>query len=102
MLAGPFDHVLTPSHLSGYMWLSSYLAGGDELQRPQSSAHVGDVGLELVQSGGNVGLDLIGLGPRWAVGRDLVECLLRHAGRLIQVVLRAGRVFAVCLKKKRS
>jgi hypothetical protein len=59
-------------------WLSSYLAGGDELERPEGSLHLRDVGLELVESGRNVALDLIGLGPRGAVGRDLVEGLLRH------------------------
>lgn len=62
-------------------WLSSYLAGGDELERPEGGAHVRDVGLELVESSGDAGLDLIGLGPRGGVGRDLVEGLLRHGGR---------------------
>jgi hypothetical protein len=63
-------------------WLSSYLAGGDELKRPEGSLHVRDVGLELVESSRNAGLNLGGLGPRGAVGRDLVEGLLRHDGRL--------------------
>lgn len=58
--------------------LSSYLACRHELQRPQSTAHVGDVGLELIEGGCDLRLDLGGFGPRWAVGRDLVECLLRH------------------------
>lgn len=62
---------------------SSYLAGGDKLQRPEGSAHVWNVGLELVQSSSNVGLDLIWLGPRWAVGRNLVEGLSRHGGRCL-------------------
>jgi hypothetical protein len=63
-------------------WLSSYLAGGDELERPEGSLHVRDVGLELIESSRNAGLNLGGLGPRGAVGRDLVEGLLRHDGRL--------------------
>jgi hypothetical protein len=63
-------------------WLSSYLAGGDELERPEGGLHVRDVGLELVERSRDAGLDLRGLGPRGAVGRDLVEGLLRHDGRL--------------------
>lgn len=63
-------------------WLSSYLAGGDELEGPEGGLHVRDVGLELVERSRNAGLDLRGLGPRGAVGRDLVEGLLRHDGRL--------------------
>ena len=66
---------------SSHLQLSAYLTGRDELQWPEGSLHVWDVGLELVQSSRNVGLDLIWLGPRWRVGRDLVEGLLRHAGR---------------------
>lgn len=63
-------------------WFSSYLAGGDELERPEGGAHVRDVGLELVESSRNAGLDLVGLGPRGGVGGDLVKGLLRHDGRL--------------------
>lgn len=59
---------------------SSYLACRDELQRPQGALHVGNVGLELVQRRSDAGLDFGGLGPRWAVGRDLVKRLLRHGG----------------------
>ena len=57
---------------------SSYLARRHELQRPQGTAHVGNVGLQLIEGGCDLGLDLGGLGPRRAVGRDLVQCLLRH------------------------
>ena len=52
----------------------SYLAGGDELERSQSTAHVWNVGLELVESVCNVGLDLRRVLSRGAVARDLVEC----------------------------
>ena len=54
---------------------SSYLASGHELQGTQGALHVRDVGLELIESGRDVLLDLGGLGPRWGVGRDLVERL---------------------------
>lgn len=97
-------------------WLSSYLAGGDELKGPEGGLHVGDVGLELVESSGDAGLDLIGLGPRGGVGRDLVKGLLRHDGRIsswssssrkrLQVSAKFGEVVAfrkpvlVCLPQK--
>lgn len=74
--------------------LSSYLAGGDELKRPEGGAHVRDVGLELVESGGNGDLDLIGLGPRGGVGGDLVKGGLRHGGlsvSLFEVVEKSSR-----------
>lgn len=61
-------------------YLSSYLTGGHELQWTQSALHVRDVGLELIQGGCDVGLDLRRFGPRWTVGSDLVERLLRHRG----------------------
>jgi len=61
-------------------WLSSYLAGGDKLKRPEGSLHVRDVGLKLVERSGDAALDLIGLGPRGAVRRDLVKGGLRHGG----------------------
>ena len=51
----------------------AYLAGGDELKRTERAAHVGDVGLELVKSSGDVGLDFRRLLARRAVARDLVE-----------------------------
>jgi hypothetical protein len=57
---------------------SSYLARRDELQRSESGLHVRNVGLELVESSGNVALNLIGLRPRRAVGRNLVQSLGRH------------------------
>jgi len=52
---------------------SSYLAGRDELQRPESAAHVWDVGLELLECSCDLSLDLGRVLPRWAVGSDLVE-----------------------------
>lgn len=51
----------------------SYLASRNELERPQRAAHVRDVGLEIIESSGDAGLDLRGALPRWAVGGDLVE-----------------------------
>lgn len=62
------------------VWCSSYLAGGDELQRPEGGAHVRNVGLELVESGRDAGLDLGRLGARRRVEGDLVHGLLRHGG----------------------
>ena len=56
----------------------SYLASGDELQRPQRTAHVWDIGLKVVERIGDVGLDLRGVLTRRAVGRDLVEGGGRH------------------------
>jgi len=56
----------------------SYLAGGDELERTKRAAHVGDVLLELIESVGDVGLDLRWVLARRAVARDLVECGRRH------------------------
>jgi hypothetical protein len=73
-------------------WFSSYLAGGDELKRPEGGLHVRDVGLELVERSRDAGLDLIGLGPRGAVGRDLVEGLLRHDGRSISLSWSRGGI----------
>lgn len=63
-----------------YCLSSSYLAGGDELQRPEGAAHVWDVALELEESIGNVGLDLRGVLARRAVRRNLVEGLGGHSG----------------------
>lgn len=59
---------------------SSYLAGRDELKRPEGGLHVRDVRLQLVESSGDAGLNLIGLGPRGGVGGDLVKGLSRHFG----------------------
>lgn len=55
------------------MLVIAYLAGGDELKGTERAAHVGDIGLELVESIGDVGLDLGRLLARRAVARDLVE-----------------------------
>ena len=68
-----------------FVYSSSYLARRDKLQGPKGTLHVRDVGLELIQGGGDAGLDLGGLLPRWAVGRDLVECLLRHDGGVVEM-----------------
>lgn len=56
----------------------SYLASRHELQRPQRGPHVWDVGLEVVESIGDAGLDFRRVLPRRAVGRNLVESGLRH------------------------
>ena len=56
----------------------SYLTGGDELQRAQGDLEVGGVGLEVEQSLSNALLELRGVLPRGAVGRDLVEGLAGH------------------------
>lgn len=53
------------------MWFS-HLSGRDELQGPEGNLEVGSVGLEIVQSTGNVLLQLGGVLPRGAVGGDLV------------------------------
>ena len=66
-----------------YGGASSYLAGGDELQRPEGSAHVRDVGLELVERSRDAGLNLARLGARGRVGGDLVQGLLRHGGGVL-------------------
>ena len=60
--------------------ISSYLTCRNELQWAQRALHVRDVGFELIEGGSDVGLDLGRFLPRWAVGRDLVERLLRHSG----------------------
>lgn len=51
----------------------SHLAGRDDLQRAEGDLEVGGVALEVVQSLGNVLLQLGGVGPRGAVGSDLVQ-----------------------------
>lgn len=60
----------------------SYLAGRDELQRAESDLEVGSVGLEIVESTSDAGLELRGVLSRGAVGSDLVEGGRRHLGRL--------------------
>ena len=56
----------------------SYLAGRHELERAESGLHVWDVGLEVVESIGDAGLDLRGRLPRRAVWRNLVQGGGRH------------------------
>lgn len=51
----------------------SYLASRDELQGAESDLQVGGVGLEVVESLSDVGLELRGVLPRGAVGGDLVK-----------------------------
>lgn len=63
---------------------SSYLASGDKLQRAQSALHVGDVGLEIIESIGDARLDLGRVLPRRAVGGDLVEGGRRHVGGCVE------------------
>jgi len=58
----------------------SYLASGHKGQGTESRAHIGDVGLQVVEGIGNLSLDLIGLLPRRAVGRNLVKSLGGHDG----------------------
>jgi hypothetical protein len=41
-----------------YVGRSSYLSGGDELQRPQRASHVWNVRLQIVESRSNAGLNL--------------------------------------------
>ena len=51
----------------------SHLTGRDELQRAQGDLQIGSVRLEVVQSLSDALLELRGVGPRGAVGGDLVE-----------------------------
>lgn len=71
-------HVCDRRCLTGLGHDISYLSRAHELQRPEGALHVRDVGLELIQGSCDVGLDLGRVLPRRAVGRDLVEGLLRH------------------------
>lgn len=57
---------------------NSHLTGRDKLQRAKGRLQVGSVRLEVVQSLGNVGLELRGALARRAVGRDLVEGWAAH------------------------
>lgn len=57
---------------------SSYLAGRHELERAECALQVWDVGLKVVESIGDAGLNLRGRLPRWAVWRDLVQGGGRH------------------------
>ena len=70
-------------HASG---LQSYLSRTDEVQWPQGSAHVRDIGLEVIEGIGDICLDLGGLLPRWAVRRDLVQSSGRHGDGLAQIL----------------
>ena len=58
---------------------SSYLSRGHKVERPKRTPHVWDVGLKIVERGRDVLLDLVGLLPRRAIGRDLVHGR-RHGG----------------------
>ena len=60
---------------------SSYLAGRDELKRPEGGLHVRDIRLQLVESSSDVGLNLIGLGPRGGVRGDFVQSGRHDGGR---------------------
>ena len=74
----PLPSLLVLFDLDGRDPSCPYLTCRYELQRTQSTAHVGDVGLELIEGGGDVDLDFGRVGSRRAVRRDLVERLLRH------------------------
>ena len=69
----------------------SHLAGRDELQRAEGDLEVGGVALEVVQSLGDALLELGGVGPRGAVGGDLVQ-RGAHFGGWLGLVGRGGRV----------
>ena len=58
----------------------SHLSRRDELQRSEGDLEIGSVGLEIVQSTGDVLLQLGGVLPRRAVGGDLVQRRGRHGG----------------------
>lgn len=59
---------------------NSHLAGRDELQRPEGDLEIGSVGLEVVESASNAGLQLRGVLAGRAVRRDLVELRGGHFG----------------------
>lgn len=65
------------------MSLCSHLLSIDELQRTQRSLEIGGAGLQVVESRGNLRLQLGGVLAGWAVGRDLVEGGGRHLDCLI-------------------
>lgn len=58
--------------------VASYLTRRHKLQWTKRGAHVGDIGLEVVQGSGDAAFHLAGLGPRGRVERDLVQGLGRH------------------------
>lgn len=51
----------------------AYLSGGDDLKRAESGLQVGSASLKIVESGGDLSLELRRLCARWAVRRDLVD-----------------------------
>ena len=51
----------------------AHLSCGNELKGSQCGLQVGGVGLEVVESASDAGLELGWLLARWARGRDLVE-----------------------------
>ena len=51
----------------------AHLSCGNDLKRSQCGLQVGGVGLEVIESASNAGLELGWLLARWARGRDLVE-----------------------------
>ena len=61
-----------------------YLTSGHELQGPERALHVGDVGLQVVDRAGDAGLQLGGVLPRGARGRDLVD-VSHDCGALVVV-----------------
>ena len=52
----------------------AHLSCGNELKRSQCGLQVGGVGLEVVESASDAGLELGWVRARCARGRDLVEC----------------------------
>lgn len=68
-------------------WLKAYLSCRNELKRSESSLEIGGVGLEVIESTGNAGLELRGILTGWARGRDLVEgthdCGCREGGKIV-------------------
>jgi len=56
----------------------SHLTGRDDLKRSEGDLEIGGVGLEVVESLSDAGLELGGVLPRGAVGSDLVKGLGAH------------------------
>jgi len=53
--------------------IKAHLSCGNELKGSQCGLQVGGVGLEVIESASDAGLELGWLLARWARGRDLVE-----------------------------
>ena len=53
--------------------LVAYLSCIDELKRTESGLQVGGVGLEVIESASNAGLEFGWVRTGWALGRDLLE-----------------------------